>query len=53
MIGLNSFSLQTIYKLTKSISKKISKKVLSLPIHPFLKESEIPRIINKIKDFIN
>jgi dTDP-4-amino-4,6-dideoxygalactose transaminase len=34
-----------------NVANKLSKEILSIPIHPFLKEDEVKRIINVINDF--
>lgn len=39
-------------KQTFKVAKYVSKKALSLPIHPFLKENEIKKIVETINSFI-
>ena len=43
------FGYNDKYKKTNSF--KFSKKVLSLPIHPYLKKKEVKYICNKLKLF--
>jgi dTDP-4-amino-4,6-dideoxygalactose transaminase len=51
--------LQPAYKYLKYkkgdfvMSEYASKKIISLPVHEFIKKKELDFMINKIKDFIN
>ena len=49
------FSELDLYKGTDSIqfpiSKIISERIFSIPMHPYLKESEINKIITKLNKF--
>jgi dTDP-4-amino-4,6-dideoxygalactose transaminase len=40
------------YKVTCRVTEKVSKQVLSLPMHPYLIESDQEKIVGVIKKFI-